>query len=978
MTSDPLTRLVQSLRTSLDTDSLSDADLLTRLRMDRDPAAMEAIVRRHGPKVLAACRKVLGPDAEAEDAFQATFLVLMRNPSAVRQRASLGAWLYGVAHRISLQARARRQRHMRLEANAPAKREPGADLPWREACAILHEELDRLPDTSRLPLVLCYLDGLSRDEAAQQLGRTLHSVKKSLETGRATLRKRLARRGVTLSTGLLAAVAEPAAAEPPLDLARAAVEGTIRPSAAVAALARSAVRPTFPVRSVAVVCLSATVLSVCTALGQMPTSTDPPPKAPTAAPVAKDDRAPKDQPAKAPAAEPAGREPAPVAKTREPAPDSFNYRGRAVTLDGKPVKDAQVYLHVNSLKPRPFIARARTDGDGRFSFDVKRSELDPHGYDLSATPWANGHLIGSAPGLGVAWTRDLTPGQDAELLFIADDVPIEGRVLNLEGRPVAGAKVRVLWVFHPIGGNLDRWLDAARGMRDLNDTWKALHGLEAVSYRSVFLLYPLRRHGFDPAVPAVTTGSDGRFTVRGIGRDRVAMIQVEGEGIENRPTVVVSRVTDPFVVASFTLDTIGGSSRTFSGPPTDTVHGAKFDLAVGPDRPVVGVVTDWDTAKPVAGAVVTFQADAYGIWDRHRARATTAADGRFRLTGLPMRDDCTLRVEPPTDQPYFPITLHVRPRPALGPIELNPKLKRGIWLTGKVIDRDSKVPLRANYQYGAAPDNSHLPPNGVLTYEFRQFNRADDGTFRTPILPGRGYLGVTLEPPADKLYERGQGVASDRMDETIRTEPNTISGNSMHSLPRLDVPADATEVKLEFPITPGRSAEVAVRGPGGEQLRGVVITAEPNGPRSEKLGADGNFWVRPRQFIQAVCPASKLAGRLQVMGTEKGPVTLTLEPWRTATGRVLDAAGKPVAGAVLSFGSGETRPEESEPEGFWHSGQPVCTDKNGVFRIEGLVPGSSYTMLIWAKGRPGQALTFRADWNADEVKELGDLKPPRE
>src|SRR5262249_1035690 len=214
---------------------------------------------------------------------------------------------------------------------------------------------------------------------------------------------------------------------------------------------------------------------------------------------------------------------------------------------------------------------------------------------------------------------------------------------------------------------------------------------------------------------------------------------VEGEGMEKGGTVVVTRVMEPFVVASFTLDTISGTSRTWTGPPTETVHGAKFDLALGPDRPVVGVVTDRDSGKPVAGAVVTFQGDAYGIWDRHRARATTAADGRFRLTGLPMRDDCTLRVESPAAQPYFPIALSVRTQPGLGPIELNPKLKRGIWLTGKVFDRDSKAPLWCRFAYGAVLDNPHLTATSELTYEIFQFSRADDGTFRTPVLPGRGY-----------------------------------------------------------------------------------------------------------------------------------------------------------------------------------------------------------------------------------------------
>ena len=211
MTAAPLPHLVRSLRRTLDATNaaaLSDDDLLARFRESRDPAAFEAIVRRHGPRVFAACRRVLTDPADAEDAFQATFVVFMRRPGAVRGGQALSAWLFAVAHRVALQARAVRKRRERLEAKSPARRETVSDWSWREACAVLHEELDRLPDATRLPLILCYLEGASRDEAAQQLGRTLNSVKKSLEKGRETLRKKLARRGVTLSAGLLVAIAE--------------------------------------------------------------------------------------------------------------------------------------------------------------------------------------------------------------------------------------------------------------------------------------------------------------------------------------------------------------------------------------------------------------------------------------------------------------------------------------------------------------------------------------------------------------------------------------------------------------------------------------------------------------------------------------------------------------------------------------------------------------------------------------------------
>src|SRR5262245_35841806 len=360
MTREPLTQFVRQLRRTLDADALigvSDTDLLATFRRDRNPAAFEAVVRRHGPRVLAACRKVLADPADVDDAFQATFLVLMRDPGTVRDAKSLGGWLYGVGHRIALKALARKQRREVVEAQAKTRTDVLPDLSWREACIILHEELDRLPDSTRLPLMLCYLEGRSRDEAAAHLGRTLNSLKKSMEKGREELRKRLRRRGVALSAGLLAAVAEPAAvatqaARTTID---AAVAGSTSPVAAE--LARAATHRTVPWRTMIRASLAASVITVCVALGQAPKYDGKPAKEPPGVRVA---------------------EKAPAAKSDDALPDKFTYRGRVLDPNGKPLKDAQVYMHVLSPESKPLSSRAKTDADGRFSFDVKRSEFAFH------------------------------------------------------------------------------------------------------------------------------------------------------------------------------------------------------------------------------------------------------------------------------------------------------------------------------------------------------------------------------------------------------------------------------------------------------------------------------------------------------------------------------------------------------------------------------------------------------------------------
>src|SRR3954469_15663218 len=187
-----------------------DGDLLTAFVRTKDPAAFEALVRRHGPLVLVACRAVLSDPADADDACQAAFVVLHRKAHTVRDPRTLGGWLFRVARRAALEVKAASARRRDREPGA-ARPEPlpAPDLSWREACAILHEELDRLPPRYRLPLLLCYLEGKTRDEAAAELGSTADAVRGRVNRGRERLRKRLDRRGVTLSAALLAAVAVP-------------------------------------------------------------------------------------------------------------------------------------------------------------------------------------------------------------------------------------------------------------------------------------------------------------------------------------------------------------------------------------------------------------------------------------------------------------------------------------------------------------------------------------------------------------------------------------------------------------------------------------------------------------------------------------------------------------------------------------------------------------------------------------------------
>jgi RNA polymerase sigma factor (sigma-70 family) len=237
----PMNGVFRRLRLALQAgaDGASDGRLLEAFLARRDEAAFAALVRRHGPMVLGVCRRVLRHQQDAEDAFQAAFVVLARRAASVRAE-TLGNWLYGVAYRTAIKAKvmSAKRRSREQEAGRMPRPEMSPDEPWREVLPLLDRELSRLPDKYRSPVVLCELQGKSRKDAAGQLGVPEGTLSSRLNRARALLARRLSRHGPAATAGALGlALAAEAPARVPARLLVSTVTAATGPTPAdVAAL----------------------------------------------------------------------------------------------------------------------------------------------------------------------------------------------------------------------------------------------------------------------------------------------------------------------------------------------------------------------------------------------------------------------------------------------------------------------------------------------------------------------------------------------------------------------------------------------------------------------------------------------------------------------------------------------------------------------------------------------------------------------
>jgi RNA polymerase sigma factor (sigma-70 family) len=714
-------------------EETSDRQLLELFLAQREESAFVAVLKRHGPMVLQVCRRILGNPHDAEDVFQATFLLLARKAGAIRKPESLASWLHGVAHRLALQANAQATRRLAYERRAAQIRTPSRDETCQELQGTLDEALQQVPEKYRVPLLLRYLEGKTQAEVARQLGCPLGTVRSRLARGRIRLKKVLERKGVRLTASMVTAAlaASNASATVPallvLATARAGV-GYVAGKAAVtlisaraAALLEEGLKAMLAVKlkSATVVLLAVGTLS----LGAGAVATHVVTSMPRRIAQAGSQAAPSVEGHRGSAAQSGKSEPltASGGAATEGTQQEDTVRGRVVTPDGKAVANATIYrCHVRFPSLKIAETKVATTGpDGRF--EVESSEQS--------------FLVAAADGFAPDCSQ---PEQQAEELTftLARDIPVRGRLLDLQGKPVPKANVRVLAVKVPADGKLQAAYNAFR-----------------VNPECIENALPMSLPGGLTGIPAGTkTDDEGRFELKGLGQGRMVELRFEADGIE-AAKVYVFTVPD-FDRRAVTPTAAEKKMPRFQPDYQPAGYGPTFIHAAGPSQVVQGVVTDAATGRPVAGVKIAGSAaltssSSEPDWS-NTVEATTDAAGRFRLSGLPKGRKRFLHAQA-GENPYLDQLAEVKEAVGLAPIAVAIKLHRCVVVEGRLIDKTTGKPIKGQAHYLPLAENAQLksvPDTGVYqeaglfsphatgTWAFTE----DDGRFRLRVLRGLGVI----------------------------------------------------------------------------------------------------------------------------------------------------------------------------------------------------------------------------------------------
>lgn len=938
---------------------LSDRQLLQRYAKERDQEAFALLLRRHGAMVFGVCRRLLGHEQDAEDAFQAVFLILTRRAGSIRQ-SDVGGFLYRVVYRLAIRARAANEKR-RNQVGAASRAalvssarlaEPTAEVTWREVQAVVAEEVQRLPEALRAAVVLCDLESQTLTEAARRLGCSKSTLYRRLTKARKLLRHRLTRRGLAPMAATTAMLFTEGSV--PAALTAATVRGALQ-ATSIAPEVASLVRSGSALLSLSRMQLATMIFLVVVTSGSLVGWY--------------------------------GWASGPLAATREPqlrspskpeAKTSIPLRGRVLGPDGKPIHGARLFVATGARVYLPhqgytwtphkeslaLVQAGKSDGEGRFNIAIHRPDRGEHYY-----------VLAYSDGLGVDWISRGEGELTADVTFrLPKDVPITGRILSTEGRPFSGVSVSAVAVFAPANDNMDDYLSGWLGKltQTLPPDKRLLAPLEGI-------------------LGAVKTDKDGRFTLHGVGRERLVHVDLSG-GDAARSTLCV--ITRPgFDAASYNAvlrtkqyEFLRVLNRHLG------LHPPSFTFVVEPGKTVEGKIKDADTGKPLSGFRVEASTGYHG-----RVAVVSDAEGKYRIDGLPNYTK-TVYVKPPEGSDY--LQRHAswgQSGVRFGKIQRDVEMVKGAVVTGWVRDKQTGKGVRSGVRVATLKGNkSFASKSGFDNYGFdRAWARTDeDGRFRLVIIPGKSLVmaqvhkgemvqGKTLcryrlavpDPQHKDIFQ----YDADNDTWLVATANGLEFINGENAVKVIDAQIKGQN-RVELFVDRGGTRQIEVRDAEGKPLSGVWAAGlTETWPITFQLpDATATVYAltpdKPRTmaFFHS---EKKLGGTAIVRGEEKEPVIVRLAPLSQAIGRLLDAEGKPLEGVEVSI-----QPRTIIGRELYRfavaSGKMSRTDKHGRFRLANIVPNLQFEFRLrrertYFRGEPRLGIK---QVKPGETLDLGDVR----
>jgi RNA polymerase sigma factor (sigma-70 family) len=965
----------------------SDEQLLYDFTSRCDDSAFAALVHRHGSMVLNVCRRVLGHRQDAEDAFQATFLVLARNAARLRNKTTLTSFLHGTAFRTAMKAKqtaARRRKHEGQASSRP-QADPSDELSWREVRTLLDEEIARLPEIYRSVFVLCCLENVSREETARRLDLKEGTISSRLAEARRRLAQRLARRGVEL-TGVLAATALLSqsasvltagllAATTNAAAAMAAGEGlTSVASSSVADLVESATKSMMANKGK----IASLILLVVTLLGgagawayrDLAANTRIPTEQSAELHAAKEDNKPK------------------IAPTRPDAARTVEIQGRVLAPDGKPRAGAKLALFCRDGVRQVGVTAA----DGRFAVAVPKQMKGEWPPALLAH---NGDA-----GLDFISLAGIDAAKPIELRLVKDQA-IRGRVVNTEGKPIAGVRVSVSSIEVFPNNSLESLLVHSQ---DSPADFVLPPGDKTLLLHTASLL-------------DAVTDAQGRFVISGVGADRVAELYLREGGIaKTRLRIVNHEGFDPKPPNPSPFRTYGSPPGMANSPSVRKVlQSPNVSVVAEPEKPIRGVVKYADSGKGVPDVVVRLeQRESAG---QPFVRTKTDAQGRYEFRGARKAKTYSLYVDSDSSTGYLPTWVYAADTVGYSPVNVDVRIKKGVIVTGKIIDRATGKAVPGFAQFTVLFNNPFAKDYAGVTSQ-REVT-AEDGTFRVVVIPGPvllmgGYYPpstpsdhgpiVLLDghyPPSSANFDYIEAskyrppVADPEHPEYFAMIPSSRSGavgylssGGGRSLIQgnyckvLDIKPGTATVHQDILLERASVLEVKIQDPNGRPVEGVWATDFATMRIVLPVWIDRSSCPvysreqRKSRLLTFYEPRERIVGSRRLEGDEKGPVVVKLGPTGAIKGRLLDTDDKPMAGALVGVMYREM--SAGQIHQHIHRTKQVVTDSTGSFIVDELIPELIFELSVY-RGKRHFERAAKTSESAIQVKpgecrDLGSIK----